>query len=514
MSAAGRGCRPIRAAARRPRLRAPLGPLGPLLFALALVAVGAPALAGQEPATEEQVPLAPDRSVVEVGPDLRRDLGLFPGVDGFTAARLFRTDDGRLILEISARRDGRIVRERRPVTEEELAALRADLDTRFARIGRSGVVSREGRGGLVLGQTLLGLGFYSWAVPFILDLEGDRASVATALLTAGASFYVPFRLTRSVPVTETHRNLALWGATRGILYGYLAGSAAAGVEEDHDRLETGAALTGSVAGSLLGYRMAEWAGLDKGTGTLWTTMTDIGSLAGLGVAQVAGFFDDVAVERSSSLPGETFTEIRNAHPRAARLTVLAGAGAGLAAGRWLGARSDWTDGDVFGLRSTTALGGQLVLPVVELFVDSDSDRDTWYAGGLLAGGVAGIAVGERLFRDQSFSGGDGLLLNAGHVAGGLTALGLTWLAVGDEAEDELLYVTTTALGSAAGFALTYRALAGRRGRESGSGPEDGAPDGQDRRGMTLQVHPLGLTGALLPPGGDLPRSAPLLSIRF
>lgn len=499
-------------------LPAPLLLLLPLPGALA--PTGAGPLAAQETIREEQLPLAPSRSVVEIDPDLRRELGLFPEVQAFTGARLFRTDAGRLILEVSARRDGTTVRERRSLTPDELEAFRAELDTRFADAGRSGAVSREGRGGLVLGQTLLGLGFYSWAVPTVLDLDGDRAVVATSLLTAGASFYLPYRITRSIPVTDTHRNLALWGGTRGILYGYLASSAASGIDDDHDRLHLGAAVAGSVAGSVAGYHLARAVALDEGTGTLWTTMADVGALAGLGAAQLSGFFDEVTVTREAdTAPGGepvVHQETRSAHPRAARLTVLAGVGTGLAAGRWLGGRSDWSVGDAFGLRSTTALGGQLLLPLAELLGD-DGGREDRYAAALLLGGIGGIAAGERLFRRESFSGSDGLLVNAGHLAGGLTALGLTWLAVGDDAENELLYLTTTALGSAAGFTLTYRALS--RAGFSGSATEPQGPRAPTGGGGEIRFHPSGLTAALLRggglPGGNRSRTIPpLISIRF
>ena len=64
---------------------------------------------------ETQVPIDPERGVVEVGPDLRRELGLFGDVAGFQIARLFRQDDGTLVLEISRLADGTLVRDRRVV---------------------------------------------------------------------------------------------------------------------------------------------------------------------------------------------------------------------------------------------------------------------------------------------------------------------------------------------------------------------------------------------------------------
>src|SRR6185436_12546374 len=98
-----------------------------LLLSLALLigALAAARLDGQQ-VRETQVALDPERGVGEVGPDLRRELGLFPGIDGFQSARLFRQDDGTLILEISRLEGGTLVRERQRLDAAQLDAFRAD----------------------------------------------------------------------------------------------------------------------------------------------------------------------------------------------------------------------------------------------------------------------------------------------------------------------------------------------------------------------------------------------------
>ena len=68
----------------------------------------------QQPTREAQIPLDPERGVLEIGTALRRQLELFPDQEGFQTARLFRQDDGSLVLEVSRIEQGRLVRERRP----------------------------------------------------------------------------------------------------------------------------------------------------------------------------------------------------------------------------------------------------------------------------------------------------------------------------------------------------------------------------------------------------------------
>src|SRR5262245_59462476 len=168
-----------------------------LRLALAILVLLLAAPLAAQVVREVQVPIDPERGVVEVDPDLRRELGLFPEVVGFESARLFRQDDGTLILEITRVENGTLVRERQRVSDEQLAVFRGDLGGRFAAQGRTRAFDRSGRTGLVVTETLLGVGLYGWAIPVGFDIDSDRGAVASYLLTAGLSFYLPYRLTRN-----------------------------------------------------------------------------------------------------------------------------------------------------------------------------------------------------------------------------------------------------------------------------------------------------------------------------
>ena len=104
---------------------------------------------------------------------------------------------------------------------------------------------------------------------------------------------------------------------------------------------------------------------------------------------------------------------------------------------------------------------------------------------LIAGSAAGLYLGNRFLAARSLSGGDGALVLAGHVAGGLGALGLTYLAAGDDA-DALVYITTSAIGSDAGSLLTLGAVT--RGMPSLGGDGDGGANGG---GARLEIGPRG-----------------------
>ncbi|HEY0711534.1 MAG TPA: hypothetical protein VGF45_02600, partial [Polyangia bacterium] len=70
------------------------------------------------------------------------------------------------------------------------------------------------------------------------------------------------------------------------------------------------------------------------------------------------------------------------------------------------------------------------------------------AGMMLAGGTAGLIAGDWFVRDKSYTPGQAVLVDLAGVAGGLLALGATYLAAPDASEGAFLVATT--LGAAAG----------------------------------------------------------------
>jgi hypothetical protein len=454
------------------------------------------------PQVERQVPMLPDAGIVEISPELRERLGLFPEIAGFRAGRLFTLEGGGAALELEWVEGDRVVRERRILSGAEVDAFRSRLTALMAQGGAPGVFTREGRGGLVLGHTLLGLGYHGWAVPVALDVDSSRGSVAAYLLTAGASFYLPYRLTRGRSVTDTHRNLSLYGGTRGIVSGLLVGDLLAGDGLDGDdpvpaRLAGGVAL--GALGGLAGFAAVDRWGPELGQAELWGAFGDGGLLAGAAVAFLAGPYRDHEVEVRDG--DAVYLERRTRNRRLGHLVTLAGQGAGLATGAWLAARRDYDTGDVSVLRSAGVLGMQVGATAARL---GGADTGVPYVSGMLAGGVAAVVASDRWIGPQGLSTSEGLLVNAGHLAGAAAALGTTYLLVDDVGSHETALLTASTLGALAGAGLVWRAVAPSARRA----PLRGGSASRGPGGMHLRLHPAGILEGWLGERGPRTPGAP------
>ena len=432
--------------------------LAAVLLGLTLTGTGlrpAPAAAQADSPAEVQIPLHPELSIDEVDPSLEATLRLFPDVERFEAARLFRTADGHHVLEVSFRdKEGRLARSRLEMDDEGLAAFRADLDDRHAAADVAPALSTEGRGSLVLRQTVLGLIYHGWAVPAALGIDSAQGGVATYLLTSGIAFYLPYHLTRTRPVTEAHRDLTLYGSSRGIAAGLVVGDLLTdGSGDERSRAMLGTGVVAGVAGSFLGYHAVERSGAEEATTALWGLMGDAGAALGFGSAYTLGLYR----EEGTGAPEDRLERPRS-NRRLGHALGLASTAGGLWAGRWLAEREDHSVGNVSVLRSMGLLGAHLALPAANAAGASGGRAHT---GAALAGGGAGMVVGNRILRPEAFTEGDGLLVGAGQIGGAAVGLGLAYLVTPDASDNELLYLSSTAAGALAGFGLVYRALSRR-----------------------------------------------------
>jgi hypothetical protein len=447
---------------------------------------------------QEEVQVALDREgrVEVVDLRLAGRLGVF--VDrfpGFQEARLWiQLPDSTYILELTGVREGRRVRERRPLGTAEVEALRADMSDRIAARAPGMALEREGRPRLLGGTALLGLGFYGWAVPVMLDVDEATTAVGLYMLTAGSAFFGPWAATRHRSVAPGTADLALYGGSRGIVHGLLAHRLMTGGDEgdaaaDEDiRGEVAMAMAFSLAGGIGGYAWARDRGLDMGTTRTIGMAGDFGMLQGLGLAVLT----DVSDGAGAAL-------------------ALAGAAGGVALGPPLARRRDYSVGDVTALSTAGYLGGYAGLALVDMF---QVDHDQWYAAGAMAGNAAGLFVGDRLVRRTEFTPGQGWLVALGTVAGGAVGLGGAYLLVGDDDDHEdpsRVYFAASTLGAVAGYGVTFRSLAPDaprfpQGSRSGAG------------GLDLRLHTVGVVLAASGAGGgrQVGRGLPLItgSYRF
>jgi len=393
-------------------------------------------------AAEVQVAFDPAGRVQRVDEPLARRIGLF--VDshpGFQEARLFAVDDSTFVLEISVAQSGQFSREREVLTREQADSLRADVSSRIAALPpEKERIEQGGRAALVTSWTILGLGFYGWAVPYSFNIEDGSAALGTYMLVSGASFFGPLLLTRGQPVTWGPTNMSLYGTTRGALHGWLISEMAKPDEGYLDDGQTAIALAmgTSVVEGIAGYAIAQGRGMSAGDVAAVEVGGDYGMLWGYLASDLAGYTNDD----------------RDQDQATATLTLATGV-VGMFAGGMLAGRRAYSFGDVMVMRGSSYVGVLMGTALADVGDPSGSEP---YSAGIMLGSLAGLIVGDRLVAGREFSVGEGTLVQLGGLAGGLTGLGLVALT---RTDDSSPYWFGTALGGAAGYAFTYRGLAGK-----------------------------------------------------
>ncbi len=277
--------------------------------------------------------------------------------------------------------------------------------------------------------TLLGLGLYGVTLPTVLHTQDDRALVGWYMLAAGASFGIPYALTRDGS-TWGQANLGYYGGTRGALHGVYLAALLTDNKADTD-LILGMASLFSIAEMSAAHIWAGRANLGPGEANAMGVGHDLGMFLGMTLWMVAS--------------GDSIKDAQRGLPA---MLLLGGAG-GAFGGLNLARVDQLSWGDAEAIHATSLLGilaGGTVLG----YIKSD---DPGPVGVLLGiGALGGAWAGERLVHDRELSAGRGLMLDLGTLAGGLAGAGTAYLA---GADDYRPYLTGSLLGAVAGFALVF-----------------------------------------------------------
>lgn len=422
-------------------------------------------------AEEVQVPLDRSGHVQRIDAQLAKRLGtLTDRYPGFTEARLFRAPDSTFTFEVTMARGGKVLRERVPFSAASVDSLREQISLLVAQKAPHAGLNQEGRTLLLAGTTLLGLGFYGWALPVATYVEDGQAIAGAYLLVAGGSFFLPFAATGGQSVTYGMTDLALYGATRGIPHGILIYQLFTGNKGEPEAL-VGSAMVASIAEGVGGYVWAQRAQSSAGSAQTISTLGDFGLLEGLGVASLADYYD------------------QGMHSAAAA-TALAGSAAGIAGGAALARHRDYSYGDASVMRNAGILGAFAGTMVADWF----QPQDKAYVTAAMIGGAAGLMGGDRMVSNTDFNVGQSVLNTLGMVAGGLLGLGVGYVSTSDKSDNGTVLLTSSMLGSALGFAATYGSFlpAARVGRT-------------DHSSLQIELSPLAaLAAGALRPGGSRP----------
>ncbi|MSP16202.1 MAG: hypothetical protein EXR73_06235 [Myxococcales bacterium] len=304
--------------------------------------------------------------------------------------------------------------------------------------------TQEGRSLLLGVSTLMGLAFYAPMAVFITDPSSAKGRVATYMLTAGGSFFVPYLATRNTQTSWAQASLGIYGTTRGVLHGFLL-DLALDLDPSTDRLATSMIVGASVAEGLGGYLLARDPAFTAGRANLIGAGGDVGMLAGL-LGSFAIFGDKVEDHRRL-VPG---------------LVLATGAAGMLAGNEWSRHRThSFGDAEV---HRTAAFFGAWAGATPWVWADGvDPDVRAQLASlTALAGMAGGTVLADKLVAGKDLSAGQGFLLQLGTIGGTLIGGGVGWILSPGDGDTTLKLVTTmSVLGGLGGFATIWQTMDAR-----------------------------------------------------
>jgi hypothetical protein len=432
-------------------------------------------------AQEVQVPVDKEGKIEYIDAELEQKLGLFTQYSHFLEARLYQVSDSTFVLEISQQPDRKIVKNRINYNSRQVEEFRASVSERIKIKSPQTVLDQDGRTKLIVSSTTTSLGFYSWAVPSILDVNDDKSYVGLYMLVSGAGFYIPFTVTSDIPVTDAAATMFIYGQTRGIAHGIFLNRLFSG-DNVSDKSSYTFGMLGSIGESIGLYSLANSRNMNAGNAEAIGICGDFGIGFGLGVGVLGDMYYDGGRQRSLMA------------------SLLLSSLGGMYAGNLLSGDGSYTRGDAYVMRTAGLLGAYTSTTLLYMI---DVEEGKSYAAAAMIAGAAGIYGGDLLVRDKNFSTGQGTLMSLSSLTGGLVGLGIAFLISSDDSNGKL-YLALSNLGAIGGFYYLYNMYA----------PE--AQTATSTTGWNFHVYPEGLTTLVAKKsfGNSAQYPMPLMSVQY
>jgi hypothetical protein len=397
-------------------------------------------------AQEVQVPLSPDSTVYTMDAELEQTLDLFPDVQGFREAALFRQSETTYELVIIYQQQGQTLRERRTLTRAEVGALRQRVAQQLQATGTRVNIEQPGRPELLAATTFLG-SIEGALIAGALAPDSEPLIAGLPLLAGAGGFFIPFFATQNRPVPEAPGTLTGFGGLQGYAHAGQLSVLLAGSDPEGQAVAGLAAVTGA-AEATVGYLMGSRRGWSPGMGEMVAYNGLAGNLLGLG----AGL---------TLVGGGTDFDDGDADARLVAGLSLLGSFTGIYTGHRLGRTGHYTRGDarLYGLSGLLAT--QLAISAVSVADLADTRA---VAGVLTGSGLAGLGAGTALVKGRDFSTYASNLITLGNYAGALLGAGVATLF--DGSTDAI--TVAQAVGAVTGFGITYHVFADEARRATSS----------------------------------------------
>ena len=145
---------------------------------------------------ETQVPMDQDGKVSYIDSVTNNKIGVFDTYPGFIEARLFKLTDSTFSMEVYYLVDEKYSRQRINMNIADVDKFRLKVSLKL-KDKESNTINQEGRAELLWGLTLTGLACYAPASFNVTNTTGTTA-IGLYMLTAAASFFIPYALTSNI----------------------------------------------------------------------------------------------------------------------------------------------------------------------------------------------------------------------------------------------------------------------------------------------------------------------------
>lgn len=407
-------------------------------------------------AQEKQVPFFPESGTYTITKKIAAKSGLFTEYKNFEEANMYILPDSSFVLEVDYTEGNQKLKDRKAMSKQEEAAFILQLRNKTQGKDSSLSLDQSGRPALLLGSTIMGLGYYANAMNVMLntyDNDSYKIPMATYMLTAGLSFVIPYTTTKDIPVSRAQASLMFHGQTRGILHGmaiayiidhdygndnnqYDPYDYVDGEENDRRiRLTFGTLL--SAGEGVMGFHIAKKWNFSRGDASIFQLGGDAGAGFGLLVSDAFDLYDKPTAQAALGLG-------------------MIGSAAGYYFGKKLADRHEYTLGDAITLRTTLFMGGLVSNTIVNYFVPDNNDNSKPYTMATIAGCAAGTYFGMKQLEGKNLTNGQGILIGLGSTAGSLIGLGLGFLAMPEDSNNTDILFTGASLGAIGGYFLSSK----------------------------------------------------------
>ncbi|OGU60851.1 MAG: hypothetical protein A2X64_04610 [Ignavibacteria bacterium GWF2_33_9] len=395
-------------------------------------------------AQEKQIQFIPENNIKVIDSEMETKLNLFPEYNNFKEARLYQKSDNSYVLEITYIENEDEIRIRKNLSQSELDDLRVKIQSLITTEMPALGLDQSGRANFLIGTTVLSLGYYGWAIPYIMNLDGSAAA-GTYMLTAGLGFFIPYYATKESEVTKGMAQLSIGSGVIGlghgaILYDLFVDPKTTTDEWGYTYTEPNykalnLLMTVASLGELTaGYFYAKNNKVSEGRANSIVANAFWGAGYGVGASMM--------------LYGDEFGEEEVSYD----IPLLLGSIGGAIMGNSLANMQNLAPGDPTVMSNAGILGlmaGGTLLTYIE-----PNDIRTGTAI-MLASTIGGHYLGWEAIKGYDFSNSTATYIGLGSLGGGVMGGGIALLT---NSENEEVYSTLITGGAVIGFLITYNSL--------------------------------------------------------